>query len=180
MKYFFLSLGSNINPFENVQQMLKGLLEISPCIDISRIVRTEAVGFSSNSFFLNMAVRVATSQSATDLKMQLNELESRLGRNRNDPNKKLKDRTADLDILFSLEKHETFVAKSLLPKEDYVLPTLLDLLNYLELDHEGVAMELEGLVDLHIDYTLIGMQPLTLEYHETLGVTAKVSDVFAM
>jgi 2-amino-4-hydroxy-6-hydroxymethyldihydropteridine diphosphokinase len=169
MKYYFLSLGSNINPFENVQQMIKGLMDISPKVDISRIVQTEAVGFSSDLFFLNMAARISSTLSAEELKAKLNTLETQLGRNRNDANKKLKDRPADIDILFSLEAHEKFVPASLLPKENYVLPTLLDLLAYLKVNFDGYPPVLEGVQPIFFYQYSIGNEPTTLENHLIIG-----------
>ena len=133
MAWYYLSLGSNINPHENVKCMLDRLLQISKRIDISRIIETEAKGFDSKRSFLNLAARIQTSLSPLELKKQLNQIETDLGRDRNDPLSKKKDRVADIDILFSKETSNNLINQEDLPPEPYVRPFVIELLAYLNI-----------------------------------------------
>jgi 2-amino-4-hydroxy-6-hydroxymethyldihydropteridine diphosphokinase len=131
---YFIALGSNIRPYENAPLMLDNLLAISPTIDVSPIILTEPVGMpGSQNIFLNLVVRIRSELSAYDLKEYLKSVETKLGRDRSDPLSKVKDRVADMDILFELEAGATAVPAPLLPDKPYDRPQTLDLLNYLGL-----------------------------------------------
>ncbi len=78
---------------------------------VSQLIYTVPVGLlSSDKRFINGIVAFHTSQAATETKKQLCQVETYLGRNRNDPLSKVKDRVLDLDILFngSPEKARSF------------------------------------------------------------------------
>lgn len=167
MNNFFLSLGSNQNPAKNVPLMVQALLQVSPTIDISRVVRTEPSGFDSQLLFFNLAARIESTMDAKKLKQTLNQIEENLGRDRSDPNKKLKDRPADIDILFQLQQQERNIPLSWLPPEPYVRPTLLELVHFLKLDcvesppilPKGVALKIGdhpfGTHPLHLQQTAV-------------------------
>jgi 2-amino-4-hydroxy-6-hydroxymethyldihydropteridine diphosphokinase len=132
---FFLALGSNLEPHANVPRMLDSLLAISPVVDISPILITPLVGIpNSRNDFLNLVVRIQTSSTAEELKAYLVREEIRLGRDRSDPLSKIKDRVADMDILFAMERGLLDAPYHLLPEECYVRPQLLSLLTYLSLN----------------------------------------------
>lgn len=163
MNYFFLSLGSNQEPDKNVPLMVQALLQLSPTIDLSRVVRTEPKGFDSTLIFFNQAAKIETALDAKALKEQLVKIEVQLGRDRKDPNRKLKDRPADIDILFQLAPGERRIAVSLLPPEPYVRPTLLELIHFLELDCAEVTPVLPDGVPLQIGAQPFGLQPVQLQ-----------------
>jgi 2-amino-4-hydroxy-6-hydroxymethyldihydropteridine diphosphokinase len=132
--FYFIALGSNIRPYDNAPLMLDNLLTLSPTIDISPIIVTEPVGMpGSRNIFLNLVVRICSELSAHDLKEYLKSVEIKLGRDRSDPLSKVKDRVADMDVLFELEEGATAVPAQLLPDKPYDRPQTLDLLNYLGL-----------------------------------------------
>lgn len=174
MNNFFLSLGSNQQPEKNVPLMVKALLQISPSVDLSRVVRTEPSGFDSQLLFFNLAARIESALDATDLKQVLVQTEENLGRNRQDPNKKLKDRPADIDILFQLPMDGKLVPVSWLPKEPYVRPTLLELVHFLHLDCAEPTPVLPLGVPLQIGGRPFGIRPCHLKQStvlQTLNLT---------
>lgn len=100
----YVSLGSNINPEDNLVEAVKRLRNYTTVLAISPVYRTAPQGFTEQSHFLNMAVKVHTYRSPLEFKQQvIDRIESELGRER-DPNNKNAPRTIDLDI--SLWKDE--------------------------------------------------------------------------
>lgn len=134
MLYYFLSLGSNIEPEENLWRMLDKLQEHFGNIDISRIEQTEAIGFKSKHYFLNMCTRIRTDLDSSDLKKILIGIEEDLGRDRTQPDCKTSDRPADIDILFSVKVNEKWITDSDIPNEKYVQATFIDLARALDYD----------------------------------------------
>jgi 2-amino-4-hydroxy-6-hydroxymethyldihydropteridine diphosphokinase len=162
MYSYFVGLGSNVNPDINVTVMLQELFNLSEKVDVSRIIETHPVGFESDNNFLNLSVRIKTEENAYQLKERFNAIETKLGRDRTDINKKLKDRVADLDILFELNEQERVVKESLLPSEPYIRPTLVELIHFLGFEcHVPTGLLQEG-VGITIDNVLIGKKPVTL------------------
>lgn len=148
---YFVGLGSNIEPRRNVPLMLRALLSISPAVHIGRVVQTDPVGVVGAPF-LNAAAAISTSLTPQELKAFFNSTEARLGRDRSDPGSKLRSRTADLDIILALAPGAAGVAPELLPREPYVLPLLLELLDALGVAAPeppalppGVPLSLDGL-----------------------------------
>jgi 2-amino-4-hydroxy-6-hydroxymethyldihydropteridine diphosphokinase len=162
MSSYFVGLGSNINPVMNVTLMLQELLKISEEIDVSRIIETEPVGFESDNKFLNLSVRLKTEKNPRQLKECFNAIETQLGRDRTDINRKFQDRVADLDILFALDEQEIFVDESLLPSEVYIRSTLVELIHFLDLKcHSSIEFLQEG-IEIEMNNILIGKKPSTL------------------
>ncbi len=92
-----LSLGSNIEPAENLSAAVALLQEQTNVLAVSRAWRTAAVGMSGPDF-LNAAALVLTEQTIQRLKENvLKEIEARLGRVRSED--KYAPRTIDIDIL---------------------------------------------------------------------------------
>jgi 2-amino-4-hydroxy-6-hydroxymethyldihydropteridine diphosphokinase len=92
-----LSLGSNIDPAENLSAAVELLREQTTVLAVSRAWRTAAVGMSGPDF-LNAAVLVLTVRSIQSLKDRvLRKIEARLGRVRSED--KYAPRTIDIDIL---------------------------------------------------------------------------------
>ncbi|WP_455380382.1 2-amino-4-hydroxy-6-hydroxymethyldihydropteridine diphosphokinase [Acidihalobacter prosperus] len=102
MRGYIIGIGSNIAPESNIPRILDELLHRFKCVHISRILRTSPIGIRSKRLFLNLAVLIETDIEPTALKDICNEIESILGRDREDPDRACKDREADLDILFAL------------------------------------------------------------------------------
>jgi len=122
MTVYFVSLGSNIAPHQNMVRMVQALLEISAEIDISRVIVTAPNGIDSDRPFLNACVRLHSEFDATTLKAQFNTIEARLGRDRSDPGRSYKDRSADVDIVCALPANTWVYPRELIPTEPYVQP----------------------------------------------------------
>lgn len=97
MHQAYISLGSNIQPRENILEAMRLLREKVTVNTFSTIWETEAVG-TSGPRFLNAAAWVSTPLSAEELKTRvLAEIEQSLGRVRTSD--KYAPRTIDLDVI---------------------------------------------------------------------------------
>ena len=99
MNRFYVLVGSNINPQENVK---KGLNLIKESIEVNlEAVSSEhiskAVGMDGDNF-LNLVLRCTTELDFKDTVSLLKNIEVLCGRTR-DPNNKFTSRTLDLDII---------------------------------------------------------------------------------
>ena len=96
---YLLGVGSNIEPQHNIGQIIHLLLSHFPQLTLSRILEIPPIGMNSHREFLNVVVFIETEVRESDLKTICNDIETSLGRDRTDPDRKMKDRPADLDIL---------------------------------------------------------------------------------
>lgn len=165
MSYFFVGLGSNIQPERYVPAMIEALLVVSPTVALSRVVKTQPVGLQTEHYFLNLCARVEveTGRSAVWLKDYFNQVEERLGRNRRDPARKHRDRVADLDILFSMSSQSQQVATGVVPAEPYIRPLLLELIHFLQLECALVTPKLSAGIPLSLDNQPFGTKPTFLK-----------------
>lgn len=157
---YFVGLGSNIEPRRNFPLMLRALLSISPAVHIGRVVQTDPVGVVGAPF-LNAAAAITTDLSPGELKAFLNTVEARLGRDRADPGSKTRSRTADLDIIFPLAPGVVSVPPDLLPREPYVRPMLLELLDALGVTAGAQPAVLASGAPLSLDGLPFGEVPRT-------------------
>ena len=99
MNKFYVLVGSNINPHENVNKGLDLIKKNNEIIleAVSSEYISKAVGMDGNDF-LNLALRCATELSFKDSLKLLKDIEASCGRER-DPNNKFTPRTLDLDII---------------------------------------------------------------------------------
>jgi len=148
---FLLGIGSNIDPHKNITQIIYLLLEHFPLLSLSRVLEIPPIGMNSQRDFLNVVVFIQTQQSETELKAICNTIEVQLGRNRNDPDRKMKDRSADLDILSKLQLPDDAERPAHMVTDEYFLYPLLDeLIAFLlnkphALQQSGVEMEVNSL-----------------------------------
>lgn len=131
MQYYYLGLGSNIDPYTNVPRMLEALQMISPELAISSIIYTQPKGIVTQKRFLNLAARIQSDLSPEALKARFNTIETVMGRDRSDPNRSFKDRTADIDILFHTSLVEQDIPLQTLPPEPYLNRPVVELLHFL-------------------------------------------------
>lgn len=98
----YLGLGSNMgNRLHMLQQAILLLNELGTITEQSSIIETDAWGNTEQDSFLNCAVKLLTPLQATDLLIQIQQIESKLGRVRLS---KWGPRTIDIDILlFDME-----------------------------------------------------------------------------
>jgi 2-amino-4-hydroxy-6-hydroxymethyldihydropteridine diphosphokinase len=93
----FLTLGSNIDPLQNLMSAVRALDAAVGVERVSRVYEAAPVGAPHTPTYLNAAVAIRTSLSPAALKREvLRPIEARLGRERtSDPNAA---RTIDIDI----------------------------------------------------------------------------------
>ena len=97
MNRCIIGVGSNINPQQNIQSMLKILSEEHVLGKHSDWVVTSPIGITDQDDFVNGAVLVTTLLDRDGFNQYLKKLEDRLGRDRTLP--KFGPRTIDLDIV---------------------------------------------------------------------------------
>jgi len=123
---YLLGLGSNIEPFENFAQMTTLLLKCFDQISLSRVLHIPPVGMNSQHYFLNAVAFIETTIEEDKLKQICNQIEITLGRDRNDPDSKHKDRPADLDILTYLEFPRDVTRETNNITDEYFLYPIID------------------------------------------------------
>ena len=94
-----ISIGSNLgDKLKNIEKAIELIhLRIAIIQSISSIYKTEAVGFKGDDF-LNVCISIFSNNLPTDIMQTLLDIESDLGRLRNNKNK-IESRTIDIDIL---------------------------------------------------------------------------------
>ena len=92
----FLSLGSNINPEENLQFACSELKKTFGKIKVSSVYRNKPIGFEGDDF-LNMVVKVKSTYSPNEILDCLNGLEARTGRDIGTG--VFESRTLDIDMI---------------------------------------------------------------------------------
>lgn len=98
MARVFMSVGSNINPEENVREAIRRLGRQVRIVGLSTFYRDQAEGRPEQPAFYNGVVEVETEMPAAELKRGvLRRIEQELGRKRTED--KYAPRTIDLDIL---------------------------------------------------------------------------------
>ena len=162
MSDYVIGIGSNIDPEYHIAQGILALLYLSPQLHVSRILVTEPVNVQSETAFFNLAVALSTPLSGEALKERFNHLETELGRDRNDPHRKIKSRTLDLDILFSFEGNNGHWPIPLLPDEPYLRPQVQELLRYLDLPCGDLDLPLPFGTPIILETVTIGQHALTI------------------
>ncbi|WP_238480355.1 2-amino-4-hydroxy-6-hydroxymethyldihydropteridine diphosphokinase [Mangrovibacterium lignilyticum] len=92
-----ISIGSNINPTENIRKMLAILQADCAELRVSDLVTTKPIGIEEQDDFVNGAASLQTEMGQIEFKAYLKSVEDRLGRDRTLP--KFGPRTMDLDIV---------------------------------------------------------------------------------
>ncbi|MDB2705223.1 2-amino-4-hydroxy-6-hydroxymethyldihydropteridine diphosphokinase [Pseudomonadota bacterium] len=130
---YLLGIGSNIEPHDNIKKIVTLLLKHYPQLTLSRVLSIPPIGMNSTRDFLNVVVFIETKDAEQDLKQICNSIEITLGRNRNDPDRKTKDRPADLDILtkFSFPL-DAAIATHTITDEYFLYPLLDEVFAHLE------------------------------------------------
>ena len=101
----YLSLGSNIEPEENMVAAVKLLAEMTRLVAVSPVWESKPIGFTNQPNFLNAAAIVETDLDVEQLvENVVHTIEKRLGRMRQ-PNKNA-PRTIDIDLI--LFNHQIF------------------------------------------------------------------------
>lgn len=96
---YLLGVGSNLNPERNSALIIEGLLAAFGRLSLSRIYYTAPVEIASPQAFVNFCAFIPTTLPEAAFKARCVALEIALGRDRNNPLRKILDRPADLDVL---------------------------------------------------------------------------------
>lgn len=96
MPRIYISVGSNINPADNVRCAVRVLREHFDDVEVSPVYESEAVGFSGSNF-LNLVVGASTQLDVHAVNALLHQIEDEYGRDRSGP--RFSSRTIDLDLL---------------------------------------------------------------------------------
>jgi dihydroneopterin aldolase/2-amino-4-hydroxy-6-hydroxymethyldihydropteridine diphosphokinase len=93
----FLSLGSNINPRQNLELALKEISAKYHFQGLSHVYETSPVGDSHQTAFWNMTAAVSTDEKPEKIRLWLTSLEKKTGRKKNTKN--FGPRTLDVDLI---------------------------------------------------------------------------------
>lgn len=146
----FLSLGSNIG--DRLKYLEKAFYELAAnpqikLVDQSSIYETKPEGYTDQDDFLNMVVAIATTLSPSELFNYIQDVELRLGRERN---KHWGPRTIDIDILIYgeeiIENERLIIPHKLMHERVFVLLPLYEI-------YQGLIPGIErSIPDLILDY----------------------------
>lgn len=98
-RYYYLALGSNLNPARNIACGLSMLQAKFARLLVWPVVETPPTAMQTNNQFYNTLVIIRCSLAPEALKTLCNQIEITLGRDRSDPLSSQKDRPLDIDIL---------------------------------------------------------------------------------
>lgn len=103
MAIVYLSLGSNLGDRVGYIQQAVSLLGANPDINIvatSSFYETEPWQMHSDNWFVNAVIQISTTLSPEALLKECKNVETLLGRKREDDSNGYADRTIDIDIIF--------------------------------------------------------------------------------
>ena len=118
MQQVFVSIGSNIDPRNNIEEAMIILGNLFDCI-FSGLYETRAEGFEGNDF-INSVVGFETDLQLIELRDKLKQIEKKMGRT--DIQKGMSDRIIDLDIIL--------YGDQVIEDDDFEIPSK-DIENYL-------------------------------------------------
>ena len=97
--YYYLLIGSNISPKKNMARAIEEILiNFKEGIAFSPVY-TKPENINTRNVFMNTIMIIQSELDKITVKKKLESIEEILGRDREDPERSLKDRTCDIDIL---------------------------------------------------------------------------------
>ncbi len=126
MARIYVSVGSNINPVDNIRSAVTVLRGYFPELEISTVYESRAVGFDGDNF-LNFVLGFSSERALNELVTLLDEIEDGLQRDRSGP--RFSARTIDLDLLVydGVIAPEFNVPRDEITKNAFVLQPLAEL-----------------------------------------------------
>ena len=97
--FYYLAIGTNISAEQNAVAIIRKLIESFGRLYVFPYIVTQPENMQTANYFLNSVVIISTTLDSNTIKSYLNDIEHALGRDRNDPDRSNKDRSADIDIL---------------------------------------------------------------------------------
>jgi len=128
---WFVGIGSNLTPSTNIPLIMQLLLQDFSHIHTSASIQTPPMGMDSANNFINLVIYLESSLSEVALIDLLKNIEVRMGRPRDIKNRKLIDRTADLDPLCYIATPDKPANELIIPTEAYLNGPFLELAIYL-------------------------------------------------
>jgi 2-amino-4-hydroxy-6-hydroxymethyldihydropteridine diphosphokinase len=129
---FIFGIGTNVDPERNARHIVERLVHRFGRTLVSRFHYTEPVGMDSDRRFINYCAFVETGLDPVACKSACVAIEVELGRDRTDPFRKTRNRTADIDLLAQLLPGPTTLR--LEQVADYLVQPLRELTALLALD----------------------------------------------
>jgi 2-amino-4-hydroxy-6-hydroxymethyldihydropteridine diphosphokinase len=126
MATIYLSIGSNINPKQNIHNALTSLRQYYGDLIVSPTYESESVGFVGDNFY-NLVVAFETKSAIDNIIEYLREIENNNGRKRT--KQRFNSRTLDLDLILydNLIKEELNLPRDEILKYAFVLRPLADI-----------------------------------------------------
>lgn len=122
MAQVYISVGSNIDPAQNIRSAIKELRSHYPQLTFSSVYESEAVGFDGDNFY-NLVVGFETADDVFEVAGTLRAIEDSHARDRREP--KFSSRTIDLDLLLYDDKvinsHGLNIPRDEISKNAFVL-----------------------------------------------------------
>lgn len=161
---FLMGIGSNIEPHKNIVAIINQLLEHFSELTLSRVLMLPPIGMNSQHDFLNVVVFIETNISENALKKICNAIETNLGRDRTDPTRKTKDRSADLDILCAIQfPKDRNRASHTITDEYFLYPLIEEIAAYICGQHLSIEQEGVELMSINLAFG----QTATTIYRQT-------------
>lgn len=98
--YYLIGLGSNIEPEINISATHKAVAKYVEIIEMSHVLINPPCGKTFHFPFHNQILLITSSRTTFQLKALFETIEVELGREAKCPERKLNDRTIDIDILY--------------------------------------------------------------------------------
>lgn len=162
MNGVFIGIGSNIDSKENIKRIIVELCNLFSEIHISEVVITHPLNINSKHPFLNAVIFVNTDLNVSFLENSFKNIEEKLGRKINLKNRKLIDRTADIDLLTTNKDFNISNISYSIPNEPYFKDLYLSLSNYLGFININTRIENLRTVEIQINNKLFGKSPTTI------------------
>ncbi len=166
---YLLGIGSNIDPHNNIVRIIAQLFEHFPQLTLSRVLKLPPIGMNSQHDFLNVVVFIETAIEQTDLKEICNTIEIQLGRDRDDPTRKTKDRPADLDILTSIRFPDDVERLASNITDEYFLYPLLDEIKAYLSGKSSTPLPLPAGVEINLNDLTFGQAATTINRNAGSG-----------
>lgn len=164
---YLLGIGSNIEPHKNIGRIINLLLTHYPQLTLSRVLKIPPIGMNSQHDFLNVVVFIETDSDEANLKVTCNSIEVELGRDRNDPDRKNKDRPADLDILTKAQFPDDLDRpNSSITDEYFLYPLLEEIASFLTENDFSLA---QAGVEIATDNLTFGQSATTINRNTSSG-----------
>lgn len=160
---YFIGIGSNKQPRANLPKVLDALARQFGCLYCSSIYLTEPVAMVDRGEpFRNAVAYLPTTWSPERLKAFTNDLETRLGRNRAHPRRKVIARPADVDLLYRYSGGKHPLTPASVTDEPYFLIAVPELLGYLGLCDSPTVSATAPTEMLSLAAQPVGQGPFTL------------------